>query len=228
MPTAAVGRTSVLFQGPENESIGVTWFGPAGVIEPGLATPARYNFPQGGIYRLKLSGLPGYAGIDLYPTLEVLPATYKSVAYLSHASVPVTFTREDIEQVMAGNFLVKVIYLPDPQFQDLALAGPNEIVSSRLDPGVDPVVEAQRRGTILLIVRMGNINLELKNSPAMDAPPGTMHGPAVPPGAPVVPPVGPAPMPARPMGNPIAPRPISATPTGAPKILPPSLPSGGR
>ena len=78
----------------------------------------------------------------------------------------------------AGNYLVKVIYLPDPQFQDLAVAGPEEIVSSRLEPGVDPVAEAQRRGSILLVVRVGNIDLELANSPAMDAP--GQYGPRAP------------------------------------------------
>src|SRR5262249_45196535 len=43
-------------------------------------------------------------------------------------------------------------------------------VSSRLEPGVDPIVEAQRRGSILLVLRLSNIQLELENTPAMDAP----------------------------------------------------------
>jgi len=63
-----------------------------------------------------------------------------------------------------------VIYLPDPQFQDVAVAGPDEVVSTRLDPGVDPVAEARRRGTVLLVIRMGNIDLEAPNTPHMEAP----------------------------------------------------------
>jgi hypothetical protein len=67
---------------------------------------------------------------------------------------------------------VKVIYLPDPQFQETAATGTGceEIVSSPLEPGVDPIAEAHRRGSILLIIRMGNIDLEAPNTPAMDAP----------------------------------------------------------
>ena len=84
--------------------------------------------------------------------------------------MPISFTEEDFEQVAAGNFVVKVIYLPDPQFQDLASTGPDEVVSSRLEPGVDPIAEAHRRGSILLVVRLGNIDLEAPNTPAMDAP----------------------------------------------------------
>src|SRR5262249_22668359 len=93
-----------------------------------------------------------------------------AAAFLAHSAVPVSFTEEDLEQVSSGNFVVKVIYLPDPQFQDLASTGPDEVVSSRLEPGVDPIAEAYRRGSILLIVRVGNIDLEAPNTPAMDAP----------------------------------------------------------
>jgi hypothetical protein len=108
--------------------------------------------------------------VELYPTLEVVPATARTETFLAHSAVPISFTNEDFEQVQAGNYLVKVIYLPHPQFQDLAAAGPDEIISSRLEPGADPLAEAHRRGNILLVIRLGNINLELPNSPAMDAP----------------------------------------------------------
>ncbi|HEX3146687.1 MAG TPA: hypothetical protein VHR66_01210 [Gemmataceae bacterium] len=158
-------RTSVRFGDPERMKI--TWMG----AEATLTTPARYNFPQGGIYRLKLSNIPGRGDVDLYPTLEIVPATAKTAAYLAHSSVPVSFTDEDFEQVIAGNFLVKVIYLPDPAFQDLAaVAGPAELISTRLEAGVDPIAEARRRGEILAIVRLGNIDLEVKGSPGLGAP----------------------------------------------------------
>lgn len=161
-------RTSVRFGDPHDMRI--TWYGMNGLSETVLTTPARYNFSQGGIYRLKLSNV-GKGASDLYPTLEVAPATPKTATYLAHASVPVSFTDEDFEQVMAGNFLVKVIYLPDPQFQDLAaVAGPAEVISTRLEPGMDPVAEARKRGEILLIVRMGNIELDAKGTPPLDAP----------------------------------------------------------
>ena len=57
--------------------------------------------------------------------------------------------------------MTKVIYLPDPEFQELALAGVETLVSTRLDPGVDPIVEADRRGAILAIVRLGNKDLQI-------------------------------------------------------------------
>jgi hypothetical protein len=97
--------------------------------------------------------------VELFPTLEIAPVTPRTGAYLAHAPIPVQFTQEDFDQVISGNFVTKVIYLPDPEFQELALAGVETLVSTRLDPGVDPIVEADRRGSILAILRMGSKDL---------------------------------------------------------------------
>jgi hypothetical protein len=207
-------RTSIKFADPAGMQI--TWFGPNGLNDIPLVTPARYNFAQGGIYRLKLSNINKHPGLELYPTLEVYPATAESVTFLAHSSVPISFTEADIEQVSAGNFLTKVIYLPNPQYQDLSvLAGPTEIVSSPLEPGMDPVVEAMKRGTVLLVIRMGNIDLQVPNSPAMDAPNPYTQGP-IQPAMPVMPGMpGVAPIPS-----------MSPLPGGnVPKMSP--LPGGG-
>jgi hypothetical protein len=169
----AVQRTSVRFVGPAGMK--VTWYAPsadgrAGFGPQYLEAPGRYNFTQAAIYRLKLSDIADLPGVELYPTIEVVPANARTTTFLAHSAVPVSFTTEDFQQVASGNFLVKVIYLPDPQYQDLAGAGLEEIVSSRLEPGVDPIAEAHKRGCILLVVRLGNIDLEAPNTPAMDAP----------------------------------------------------------
>ncbi len=84
-------------------------------------------------------------------------------AYLSHDTVPIEVTDEDLDQVQSNNFVTKVIYLPDPRYQELAVAGVETLVSTRLEPGVDPVAEANRRGTILAVFRMGNMDLEMPN-----------------------------------------------------------------
>ena len=87
-------------------------------------------------------------------------------AYLSHDTVPIEVTDEDLDQVQSNNFVTKVIYLPDPRYQELAVAGVETLVSTRLEPGVDPVAEANRRGTILAVFRMGNMDLEMPNGMA--------------------------------------------------------------
>ena len=126
-----------------------------------LIVPGRQNFAQGGIYRLKVTNIEGRPGMELYPTLEIGRATPRTAAYLAHAAMPIQFTQEDFDQVAAANFVTKVIYVPDPEYQELALAGVDTLVSTRLDPGVDPITEADRRGSILAIVRLGNKDLEV-------------------------------------------------------------------
>jgi hypothetical protein len=167
-------RTSCRFTGPAGMK--VAWFNPGapsannGFSQAQLEVPGRYNFVQGGVYRLKLTDVPNRPALELYPTLDVRPSNYRTCEFLAHSSVPISFTEEDFEQVAAGNLVIKVVYLPDPQFQDLAVAGPDEIVSTRLEPGVDPILEAERRGSVLLVIRMGNIDLESPNTPAVNAP----------------------------------------------------------
>jgi hypothetical protein len=126
-----------------------------------LIVPGRQNFPSNGIYRLKITDIGGRAGVELYPTIEIGPTTPRTEAFLAHNAIPIQFTEEDFDQVLAGNFVTKVIYLPDPEFQELALAGVETLVSTRLDPGVDPIVEADRRGSILAVIRLGNKDVEL-------------------------------------------------------------------
>ena len=163
-------RTSIRFVSPAGMKIAFMDVN-KGFSEAGREAPVRYNFPQSNIYKVRLSGIPALpATKNYYPSIEIYPTTPKTVTYLSHCAVPVGFTNEDFESVNAGNLVVKVIYLPDPQFQDLAAA--EEIVSTRLEAGVDPIAEANRRGTILAVIRLGNIDLEDPTTPAMDAPPG--------------------------------------------------------
>jgi len=162
-----VERSQIAFISPVGMKVGweVAVGGTKTFAPEQLTVPGRYNFAQGAIYRLKLTDVPNYPGVSFYPTLEVAPATPRSEPFLAHNVVPVEFTDEDFDQVAAGNFVTKVIYLPDPEYQELAIAGVETLVSTRLQPGVDPIAEADRRGTILAIVRMGGIDLELPGSP---------------------------------------------------------------
>lgn len=161
MALGAGGTSQIAFLGVEGAEVAWDVSGVCMFDSTPLVMPGRQNFQQGAIYRLKLTNIPDRPGVELYPTLEIAPVTPRTDAYLSHSPIPVQFTDEDLDQVLAGNFVTKVIYLPDPEFQDLALAGVETLVSTRLDPGVDPIAEADRRGSILAILRIGNLDLQL-------------------------------------------------------------------
>lgn len=215
LPMMGTARSSIRFIGQDGMQIG--WLAPSAdgrlAFRDHVTTPGRYNFLQGGIYRLRLSNIPKRGNLELYPTIEVVPQGPKTSTFLAHSAIPLSFTDDDFEQVASGNFVVKVIYLPDPAFQELATGLPDEVVSTKLEPGIDPIQEAQRRGSILAIIRMGNIDLETPNSPGMDAPNPYMRQP--------MPPSGPAPKP--PQGRPPHGGPLSPPP-GSPKVPTVELP----
>lgn len=161
MPSAPVStaKSQVRFLGPEGMVIG--WQIGQGFAEAQLVAPGRYNFVQGGTYRLKVNGVPGRDGLEIYPTLTVYPEHPTTASFLDHNSIPLRITDEDLDQVETNNHVTKVVYLPDPRYQELAIAGVEELVSTRLDPGLDPVAEADRRGTIMAVLRIGNLDLEM-------------------------------------------------------------------
>jgi hypothetical protein len=224
-----VRRTQVRFVGPAGAKIG--WQVATGTVDATgrpvlmpaqLDLPGRFNFIPASIYRLKLSNIPGRPGLELYPTIEVVPANAKTDAFLAHNYVPVEFTDEDFDQVTAGNFITKVIYLPDPQFQMTNTGGAEELSSTRLDPGIDPVAEACKRGHLLMVVRLGGIDLEARNTPPLEGPapcpPGGGQGGGMPmmPGMPGIAPPMPGGMPGMP--------PMSGP--GGPTVRVPMAPNG--
>lgn len=163
MPGMAMSapKVQVLFNQPESMQILYDIVGDNTFTSDPLVVPGRLEFPQGGIYRMKLTNIEGRAGVELYPTLEIAVATPRTSAYLAHNAVPIQFSEEDFEQALSSNFVTKVIYLPDPEFQGDALAGIDTLVSTRLEPGLDPIIEADRRGSILAIIRLGNKDVEM-------------------------------------------------------------------
>jgi hypothetical protein len=65
-------------------------------------------------------------------------------------------TAIDIEQAISGELVTKVVYLPNADNAEIAIAGVESLVSVRLDPDVDPLQVAQRQGYTLAIFRLGN------------------------------------------------------------------------
>ncbi len=228
-PAFPLQRTQVRFAGPAGGKIG--WYVATGVADAAgkpigfahqLDLPGRYNFLQASIYRVKLSDIPGRAGLELYPTIEVVPSNPKTEAFLAHNYVPVEFTEQDFDQIAAGNYLTKVVYLPDEEHQSPLAAGPAELVSTLLPPGVDPVAEAHRRGHILLVVRVGGIDLETANSPPLDG-----SGPYGAPKVPALVPVPPAALPPAAIDPKLIPEASKGTPAGLPPMpILPKAPAG--
>jgi hypothetical protein len=173
---APAPTVQILFNQPQSMKILYDVVGDGTFTSDPLVVPGRLEFAQGGIFRLKLTEIQGREGVELYPTLEIGMSSYRTAAYLAHNAIAIQFTEEDLDQALSSNFVTKVIYLPDPEFQGEAISGIDTLVSTRLEPGLDPIVEADRRGSILAIVRLGNKDIEMSGS-------GYIGGGMLPPGS---------------------------------------------
>jgi len=77
-----------------------------------LVTPARLDFPQPGVYRLKLTHIPGHEAATFYPTLELVPMSPGTAVFLAHSSIVVEFTDRDFAEAAAGKLVTRVLYMP--------------------------------------------------------------------------------------------------------------------
>lgn len=130
-----------------------------------LVCPTRVDLAAGATHHLLITKVPGRAGVELYATLDLEKITADTGAYLTHNAIPINITSEDVEQVLAGQLLTKAIYFPQ---STSPLSTIETIVSSKVDPGIDLIKEAQRRGILIGVLRIGNRNvLSTKRSPAI-------------------------------------------------------------
>lgn len=119
--------------------------------------PVRLNFSAGKVHRLRLSGIPSHGTLEPVVTVEIPVPAEAVKGFLSLNAVSINFTNEDLNQAAAGNAVIKAIYLKDPAVGSLASAGPTGLevmVNTRTDPGVDILAEADKRGTIVAVVRI--------------------------------------------------------------------------
>lgn len=123
-----------------------------------IVMPVNRYAEQSGFYRLKVARLPGNERGDVYPSLEIRQRSFPKAKDLPEHIVSMQFTEEDYERVFAGDFFTHVVYLADPDYRKPAIERVAKIVtidSSTLAAGIDPVLEADRNGTILAIIHMG-------------------------------------------------------------------------
>jgi hypothetical protein len=126
--------------------------------------PARINVPTAKSAMFQIDNLEGHPGLMLFGTVTCQLGYQDAIAYARHNAVNIEFTDEDINQASLGNLLTKVFFLPTkPKGLSPApiIGGVEVLVSSKLDPSMDPVEEAQKRGDLLCVLRLGNRHADI-------------------------------------------------------------------
>ncbi|MGC4006581.1 MAG: hypothetical protein QM811_27050 [Pirellulales bacterium] len=115
------------------------------------------------VYRFKVTGIPRNPGAEVYPTVELINRTYPPRGREFEFPIPVEFTAEDLELALAGKLVTRVVYIENPR-----AALPQAIKEQRyyeIEPGRDPLVEADRLGRPVAILRIGSRVPDDRNGP---------------------------------------------------------------
>lgn len=120
---------------------------------PGVFNFSRTNIPLQHPLSVYPDGKEGDSTFSM--VLEVSPADTRVETFLATHSIPIRVTDEDLEQLKSRNRITKVFYLTKASTRDDSSL--ETLVSTRLDPGIDPIQEAGRRGSIVLVCRFGEL-----------------------------------------------------------------------
>lgn len=117
--------------------------------------PRKAGMLIGAVYRLRVTDIPQAAGMEVFPTIEVIDRTYAPLGQEVRFAIPVELTEADLKLAIAGKFVTRVIYLEDPRHATPAqgdLPGQNWFEAA---PGQDPLAVADGLGRPVAILRMG-------------------------------------------------------------------------
>lgn len=151
-------RSQFRFLRPSGASIG--WTMGKQFSDRQMIVPTILNV-QAGVSALTWKDIPGRPSqFVVFQRIHVFPPDPRSEIFLAHSPLPLEITDEDCDHIADGHVVTRVIFRPDRQHRELASVGVDSLVTTRLDPGVDPVTEAERRGTIMAVVHSSSRELD--------------------------------------------------------------------
>ncbi|MEM1063688.1 MAG: hypothetical protein AAGJ97_15290, partial [Planctomycetota bacterium] len=107
----------------------------------------------GHTYRLRVADMPRVPGVELYPSVEVLDRLRPPAGAEWHFPAPIEIDQLEIEAILRGRMVTKVVHLEQPQLAVPADA--DELLPLTVDGVVDVLHEADLRGRPVLLVRIG-------------------------------------------------------------------------
>jgi uncharacterized repeat protein (TIGR01451 family) len=126
-----------------------------GGFQPPAKLPSEFGMLIGAVYRFRITGIPEYEGLEVYPTVEVIDRIYPPIGYERKFPITIELTQDELEMALDGKFVTRVIYLEEP---DTAVpVGEDPIHQSFFEIGIheNPLEVADRLGRPAAILRMG-------------------------------------------------------------------------
>ena len=109
----------------------------------------------GQVYRLKITHIPLYEGLEVFPTIELIDRIYPPAGRALEFPIPIHITRDDLREALAGRMVTRVFYVEDPAHALPAAQQPNESFGFDVKRGRDPLRVADSLGRPVAILRLG-------------------------------------------------------------------------
>lgn len=119
-----------------------------------LAGPAQAGLLVGNVYRLKVSGLEDFPGVDFYPSIELIDRLHPPTGREDDFPIDFEFTPEEFEWAANGRLVTKVIYLEQPERVPTVLLDSLQRIQT-IEPSRNALAEADSLGRPMAIVRLG-------------------------------------------------------------------------
>jgi hypothetical protein len=117
--------------------------------------PRKAGLLIGQVYRLRVTNIPLHAGLEVFPTIEVIDRLYPPPNQMWRFPIEIELSLADLVLALEGKFVTRVIYLEDPMFALPVPKDPNAQDWFETAPGTDPLAVADQLGRPVAIVRMG-------------------------------------------------------------------------
>ncbi len=118
-------------------------------------SPAQTRLAVGHTYRLKITGLPGFPGVDLYPSVEILDQLHPPQGHEDVYSIPLVITQDEIAKALEGRMVTKVVYLEPPR-QAVGVQRSLAESTTTMPNRANLFAEADRLGRPMAIIRLGS------------------------------------------------------------------------
>ncbi|MEZ5944211.1 MAG: hypothetical protein R3C18_22710 [Planctomycetaceae bacterium] len=119
-----------------------------------MAAPATATMSVGHVYRIRISDMPQYPGVELFPSIEVVDRLHPPAGSQQQFPVPIEITTEEIEAALHDGMVTKVIYLEQPDFA-MPLQSNGSTPIENLPVADNLMAAADHRGRPLAILKLG-------------------------------------------------------------------------
>jgi hypothetical protein len=138
-----------------------------------VVAPAQASLVVGRIYRLRVSAMPEFPGVEFFPSIELIDRLHPPTCHVEDFPIEFELTLEELEWAAKGRLMTKVVYLEQPDRIPVTLVDAKQRITT-IEPSHNALAEADLLGRPVAIVRLGG------RTPDPNQPEPTFFGPGGP------------------------------------------------